>query len=183
MSKKSTSKTSELKIPENVEVRIQGDNVIVKGPKGETGKKLADPKLGMQVKDGKFIITNKKISRSQKRVVNSFISHLKNLIRGATEGYVYKMKICSTHFPISASVESGEVVIKNFFGEKVPRKARILSGVQVTIDKDIITLEGTNKEDVGQTAANIEQICRITNRDRRIFQDGCWITHKAGKEI
>ena len=47
----------------------------------------------------------------------------------------------------------------------------------------MIIAKGANIEIVSSVASDIEQLTRITNRDRRIFQDGIYITHKAGKEI
>jgi large subunit ribosomal protein L6 len=61
-------------------------------------------------------------------------------------------------------------------GEKVPRIANILGDTKVEVNGQDIVLTGTNKEDVGQTCANIEQACRISKYDRRIFQDGIYKT-------
>ena len=61
--------------------------------------------------------------------------------------------------------------IKNFFGERKPRIAKILAEVKVTIHGDIIEVTGTDLEKVSQTSANIEQATRITNRDKRVFMD------------
>ena len=83
---------------------------------------------------------------------------------------------------MNVTVDSSNVMIKNFLGEKVPRKARILDGVKVQVQGDIILVNGLDKEKVGQTAATIEQTTRITNKDRRIFQDGCYIISKPGDE-
>jgi len=71
------------------------------------------------------------------------------------------------------------VVISNFLGEKIPRKANILKDVKVQLDNDILIVEGLDKEKTAQTAANIERATRITNRDRRVFQDGCYIISKG----
>ncbi|MFH0936330.1 MAG: 50S ribosomal protein L6 [Candidatus Woesearchaeota archaeon] len=84
---------------------------------------------------------------------------------------------------MNVSIKENNIIINNFLGEKIPRKAKILPNVKVDIQGDIIVLESNNKESAGQTAANIEQATRITNRDRRIFQDGIFITEKAGKSI
>jgi large subunit ribosomal protein L6 len=65
--------------------------------------------------------------------------------------------------------------VTNYFGERVPRRAQILDGVQVKIEnKTDIIVSGSDKELVGQTAANIERCTTVKNRDRRVFQDGIY---------
>ena len=55
-------------------------------------------------------------------------------------------------------------------------------GVEVKIAGTEIVVSAADIELAGITASKIENLCRITNRDRRIFQDGCYITQKAGKQ-
>jgi len=105
------------------------------------------------------------------------------MIKGVTEGIIYKLKICSSHFPMNVTVSTKEVSVKNFLGEKIPRIAKIIEGVTVKIDGTDLIVEGIDKEKVAQTAANIEQVCRITDKDRRKFMDGIFITSKDGKLI
>jgi len=105
------------------------------------------------------------------------------MIKSTTDGVVYKMKIVYSHFPMNVKVQGDKFVIDNFLGEKFPRKAAILKNVTVEVKGQDITLKGIDKDTVSQTAANIEQITRVINRDLRVFQDGIYITEKDGKPI
>ena len=79
---------------------------------------------------------------------------------------------------MSVKIENNFLIILNFLGEKIPRKAIILPDVKVSVNGDIIIVESSNLENAGQTAANIEIATKIRNRDRRIFQDGIYIIEK-----
>jgi large subunit ribosomal protein L6 len=172
-----------INIPEDVKIEISNNIFKVKGPKGELEKILIHPKIKFELKENILHLSVLKPSKREKTMIKTFKAHIKNMIQGSKENYIYKMKICSGHFPMNVSVKENNVVINNFLGEKIPRKAKIYNGVKIDIQGDIIVLKSNNKESVGQTAANIEQATRITNRDRRIFQDGIFITEKAGKPI
>ncbi len=174
-----------IEIPEGVTVTLDGFNVKVKGPKGEVEKNLFHPRVAIKSGNGKVNVDvkAKKKIKKDKMVTNTFASHINNLIKGATDGYEYKLKICSGHFPMTVTVSGAEVAVKNFLGEKVPRKAKIAGDVKIEVKGDEIIVTGRNKELVGQAAAKIEQLTRVVNRDRRIFQDGCYIVSKDGKAV
>lgn len=172
-----------IKIPENVQIVLEDSILKVKGPKGETTKRLLSPLVKLKKEDKEIILLTEKQTKKEKRIINTFRAHLKNLIQGVSKPFIYKLKICSSHFPITATVEKDEFIIKNFMGEKVPRKAKILPNVTVRIDGDVVIVESINKELAGQTASNIEQACKRPGFDSRVFADGIWIFHKAGKDI
>jgi large subunit ribosomal protein L6 len=109
----------------------------------------------------------------------TFASHIKNMCRGVTEGFSYRMKVVYSHFPIQLKVSGNRLEINNFLGEKHPRYARIEEGVKITLGNDEITLEGTSKESLGSTASNIEHATKIRYRDPRVFQDGIYLTERA----
>jgi large subunit ribosomal protein L6 len=173
----------EIEVPKEVEIKIEKGLVTAKGKKGECSKKLLNPKLSIEVKEGKVVVSAKKATKRQKTMMVTFAAHIANMIRGANEGHVYRLKICSGHFPMNVAVSGKEFVVKNFLGEKNPRTVKIKEGVDVKIEGDIIVVESCSKELAGQTAADIESSTRITNRDLRIFQDGIYITEKDGRPV
>ncbi len=175
--------TEKVAIPEGVTVEIVGPVIKVKGPKGENERALAHPKIKISKEENIVSLVCKKPTKREKTMIYSFASHIKNLLDGVKSEFTYKVKICSSHFPMSVSVEKDEVVIKNFFGEKIPRKSKIMPGVKVKVEGSIITITSVDKEKAGITASRIEQSTRITARDRRIFQDGCYMVEKAGNPV
>jgi len=105
------------------------------------------------------------------------------MITGVTKGFTYKLKIVFSHFPISVKVQGDKILIENFTGEKTPRIAKIVGTAKVTVKGDDVIVQGINIEDVGQTAANIEQATKIKKKDPRIFLDGIYIyERKEGME-
>ena len=160
----------EVEIPEGVEITIDGE-VIVRGNGNEIKKKLFFPTVENKREENNVVLEPKKFSKREKKIINTFQSHITNIIKGIQETYSYKVKVCSSHFPMNVAVEGNTLTVKNFLGEKVPRKAKIVKGVDVKVEGDVIAITSVNKEAAGQTAANFEKCTRITNRDRRIFQD------------
>jgi len=180
-------KTKELKqelgIPEGIEVSVEGNTVKAKGSKGENHKFFHYPKISMTKQGNKITFIAKTPTKREKRMMGTIRSHIRNLLKGVSEGFLYKLKICSGHFPMNIAVEKNHIIINNFLGEKTPRKAKILPDVDVKVQGDEITLEGIDKEAVSQSSANIELTTRISNKDKRIFQDGIWVSYKDGKQI
>ena len=171
----------EIVIPEGVNVSYSDRNFVAKGPKGEVSKKIFFPVLDIKIEENKVIVTAENAGKKEKKVIGTVASHIYNIIEGSNNGFIYKLKICSGHFPMNVSLSGDKLIVKNFLGEKVPRELILKKGPVVKVSDPIITVEGSDKELTSQVAADIEQLMRITNRDRRIFQDGIYITEKNGK--
>ncbi len=181
MEKKTHSTT--IQIPSGINFEVDKNTVIIKGSKGELKRSFLNPRIIISKVNNLVSIKceeNIKFSQSDKMYINTYRAHIINMFNGVSNGYSAKLKICAGHFPMNVSVDGTNFVIKNFLGEKVPRKISILNSVKVQVQGDEILVNGIDKEAVGQTAAKIEQLTRITNKDRRIFQDGCYIIQKPG---
>ncbi len=170
-------------IPEKIEVKFEKNILIIKGKNGEVTREFRYPGINIKINTNEISISSKKDKKNNKKIIGSFKAHIKNMFKGASEGHLYKLKVCAGHFPVNISVKNNELIVKNFLGEKVPRVLKLKQGVNVKIDGEIITVEGSNKELTAQTAADIELLSKVKNRDLRIFQDGIYIVHKDGKDL
>ena len=109
-------------------------------------------------------------------------AHLRNMVQGVSTGFLYEMKIVFAHFPMKVSVKGNIVHVANFLGEKTTRLANIHGNAKVIAKGDKVTIEGNNVEDVGQTAANLEQATVVKGRDIRVFQDGIYVVSKGAAQ-
>ena len=174
---------NEIEIPEGVEAEIQKNKLILKGKEGETFREFNLGEINFEKKDKKIILSCEKATKKEKRIINTSAAHIKNMIHGVQKKFEYKLKICSSHFPMNVKFEGNTAIIKNFIGEKVDRKVELPKNVEIKMEKEIITIRSIDKELSGQAAANLETATKIRGRDKRVFQDGIYIINKAGREI
>jgi large subunit ribosomal protein L6 len=170
-----------IEIPEGVNVTIDNTNVSVSGPLGQLKRDLRYPGITIKKSDSEIIVDTSIPRREQLAMLGTLESHLRNMLTGVSKGYEYKMKIVYSHFPIQLKPEGNKVLINNFLGEKKARKAIILGNTRVAIKGDQVIVNGINKEDVGQTVANIQQATKIRRYDPRVFQDGVYLVERSGR--
>ena len=179
------ARTAEIKeqitIPDGITVTLENDILTIKGEKGKLSRIFSHPKIDVKVTGNVVEIYSKDVRRREKALIGTFVAHINNMIKGITEGFEYKLKTVFSHFPIKTSVENNEFIIQNFLGERSARRAKILDGVTVEIQGEDITVQGSDKEKVGQTVANIERATLVKRRDARVFQDGVYRTSKGGR--
>ncbi len=171
----------ELEIPETVTVEKDHLDVTVDGPEGTVTRRLWYPDVTVEVENEQVVIESDDENAKTNATIGTFESHVKNAFHGVTEGWEYTMEVFYSHFPMQVRVDGDEVVIENFLGEKAPRRTTIHGETDVAVDDEVVTLSGPNKEDVGQTAADIEQLTKVSGKDTRVFQDGVYITKKPAK--
>ncbi|RQG91355.1 50S ribosomal protein L6 [Natrarchaeobius halalkaliphilus] len=171
----------ELEIPDNVTVETDHLDVTVDGPEGTVSRRLWYPDVTVDVEDDTLVIESDTDDAKTNATVGTFESHVQNAFHGVTEGWEYEMEVFYSHFPMQVRAEGTDVVIENFLGEKAPRRTTIHGDTDVSVDDEVVVLTGPNKEDVGQTAADIEQLTKVSGKDTRVFQDGVYITKKPAK--
>lgn len=160
-----------------VKVHIRSRVVTVEGPRGKLVKDLSHIAVtfGRPEKD---VISIELHHGARKGVatLRTVRTLINNLIIGVTRGFLYKMRYVYAHFPINVNIEKNaetggtDIEIRNFLGEKYVRRVTARPGVDIitsTNVKDELQLSGNSLEDVSQSAADIQQICRVRNKDIR----------------
>lgn len=171
-----------VKILDGIDCKLLGNVLQCSKGNSTLSKIFALNKASMSLEGGMIKITSSKANKKDIANVNSYVAHLNNMFRGLNERYVYEMEVSNVHFPMTVKVDKNNLIISNFLGEKVPRKAKIIPGVEVKIEGTKIIVSSADIEKAGQTAANIEKASTVTKKDRRVFQDGIFITKKPGVE-
>ena len=193
---------AQLEIPKDVTVEIDRFNVTISGPEGDVTRRLWYPDVTVSVGEIEVeradeeaddpnatytettegvVIESDVEKTKQTATIGTFASHIRNAFHGVSTGWEYSMEVFYSHFPMQVNTDGEDVVVQNFLGERAPRRTPIRGDTEVAVDGENITLSGPDKEDVGQTAADIEQLTRVTDKDTRVFQDGVYITDKPSR--
>ncbi len=168
-----------LNVPEGVQVSLSGSSVTVIGPKGTLTRDFAHTRMNILLSGNEITISSPQKGRRLAALVGTVAAHIKNMFKGVTTGHTYHMKVAYAHFPITVKVAGKQVMIENFMGERSKRVANIVGNVKVIVQGDEITLEGIDKEALGQTAANIHFATHVKKMDPRVFQDGVYVSGRA----
>ncbi|CAO3683294.1 unnamed protein product [Umbelopsis ramanniana] len=173
-----------LNIPEGVTISIKSRIVTVNGPRGELTKNLRH--LNMEIRfvgndKLKFVVYHG--NRKHVACIRTVRSLINNMIIGVTKGFEYKMRYVYAHFPINVIIDDDAkaVEIRNFLGQKVSFRVKMLEGVTVSSSssqKDELVLTGNDLEAVSQSAASIQQITSVKNKDIRKFLDGVYVSER-----
>ena len=176
----------EINLSEGVNASLSSDGLVtITGGRGSVSREFIHSKVIVQQSNsGGLIVSCDLPRRKEKAMCGTWAAHLRNMNKGVSEGFTYKMKAVYSHFPMTLKVDypNKRFVVNNYFGEKVPREANLPwpeSDVKVEVkNKTEVVVSGNDKEKVGQTSANIERCCTVKKRDRRVFQDGIYLVEK-----
>ncbi|THY20057.1 ribosomal protein L6 [Aureobasidium pullulans] len=172
-----------------VKVEIKTRHVTVTGPRGVLQKSLQHLAVCFSHPEKNIIdIEMHHGARKNVAALRTVRTIIYNMIVGVTKGYKYKMRYVYAHFPINVNLEKNnetgrmEVEIRNFLGEKLVRRVVMADGVEVEASKNVkdeLQLTGNDLEKVSQSAADIQQICRVRNKDIRKFLDGLYVSERG----
>jgi large subunit ribosomal protein L6 len=168
-------------IPDQVSVQVEGRTVKVKGPLGSLQEDLSHLPVSINVGDNKVRFETTWPRKREIGMLGTAAAHVRNMVKGVTQGYRYELRTVYAHFPVTVKVDEKAKVLKieNFTGEKTPRYAKIVEGVKVEVKGEDISVEGIDLKSVSQTAANIQDSTKIKKKDLRVFLDGIYVSGKG----
>ncbi len=167
-----------VEIPDGVDGTLDGRVVTIRGEKGALTRDFSHAPVNIQLEEKTVTVQASWPRKKETALVGTVCSHIKNMIKGVTTGFTFKMKIVFSHFPITVKIQGKAFIITNFTGERSPRTSKIMGDTKVTVKGDDVIIQGISLEDVSQTAANIQNSTKIRSKDPRVFLDGIYVYEK-----
>ncbi len=168
-----------IEMPEGVEVKIEDNMVTVKGPKGELQKEIR-PEIKVEIKDNEILVSPEKETKRTKAFWGLSRTLISNMIEGVTKGYEKKLEIQGVGY--KANLEGEDLVLQVGFSH--PTNIKKPEGIEFSVEKNIITVSGINKELVGQTAAKIRKVRKPEPyKGKGIRYLGEEVRRKPGKKV
>lgn len=166
-----------ISIPSGVTITVDSDVITVKGAKGElTVPHLSD--VTVSIEDGNAIVARKDDERIAKAQHGLQRALLNNAVVGVTEGFEKRLEVKGVGFRVATS--NNELDMSLGFSHPVKYKAP--AGISITNDKMVIIVNGIDKQQVGQVAAEIRAIKKPEPyKGKGIAYVGEQILRKAGK--
>ncbi|UZE93182.1 MAG: 50S ribosomal protein L6 [Candidatus Nealsonbacteria bacterium] len=168
-----------IEIPEGVEVKIDYKRVTIKGPRGELSREVR-PEIKVELKEGKIFVLPKSKTKNTKAFWGLTRALLNNMVKGVTEGYEKKLEIRGLGY--KANVEGDNLVLMVGFTHSV--KIKIPKEIKISVEKNIITISGIDKELVGLIAAKTRKVKPPEPyKGKGIRYVGEEVRRKAGKKV
>ncbi|MFH1968029.1 MAG: 50S ribosomal protein L6 [bacterium] len=170
-----------IEIPEGTKIEISEKEIKVSGPKGEL-KQAIHPEIKIENKDGKIFIkpSRKEFSKKGRGLWGLYRALVFNMIEGTSKGFEKKLEIEGVGF--KANVEGDNLVLNLGFSN--PVKIKKIEGVNFSVEKNVVTVSGIDKEKVGHMAALIRKQKKAEPyKGKGIKYQGEKIRRKEGKKV
>ena len=167
-----------LPVPAGVEVKIDGQSVEVKGPKGTLSLVVAEP-IAVALEESTVVVSrpnDERLARSLHGLTRTLIA---NNIQGVTEGFTKGLEIVGTGYRVAAKGNALEFAL----GYSHPITVEPPAGISFSVDGNTkITVHGIDKQAVGEVAANIRKLRKPEPyKGKGVRYAGEVVRRKAGK--
>jgi large subunit ribosomal protein L6 len=141
-------------IPQGVEVKVEGDTVTVKGPKGTLTQSFST-RMTIEQEDGKIIVKRPDDSIQNKMIHGTTRAIINNMVTGVTKGFEKTLTIQGVGY--EAAMKGKQLQLK--LGYALPVMVTPMEGVEVSCPDNVtIVVKGIDAQQVGQQAAMIRAL-------------------------
>jgi len=166
-----------LDIPKGVEVKVEGAQVQVKGPKGALAQKLL-PAVRVVVTDGKVETECPSPEREAQALQGTYNALIKNMFQGVTVGFEKELELVGVGY--RASMQGKKLQVQVGFSHPVEFDPP--EGVEFAVAANKIKIKGADRQQVGQVAAEIRAVREVEPyKGKGIKYTGEYVRRKAGK--
>ena len=165
-------------IPTGVDIKIDGQDVAVKGPKGELTLSVKSP-IQVAIEDGQLLVTRPDDERESRSLHGLTRTLIANQIVGVTDGYTKGLEVVGTGYRVTAKGNSVEFALGYSHSITVDPPA----GISFTVEgNNKLTVSGIDKQAVGEVAANIRKLRKPEPyKGKGVRYAGEVVRRKAGK--
>jgi large subunit ribosomal protein L6 len=143
----------QIKIPEKTEVTVSDGIVSVKGPLGGLSR-VFKPEIKIKVEDGKIVLTPVKDDIGTRALWGTYASHISNMVTGVNK--VFEKKLIVEGIGFRSEISGDNLTLSVGFSH--PVKIAIPKNLKASVEKNIISISGSDKEAVGQFAASVRAV-------------------------
>ena len=170
--------SQKIAIPDGVQVAFQEGVLTVKGPKGELSRPVRN-EIRFHIEDGEITAEKVAETRLAGQLWGTYASHAKNMIIGVTEGYKKELEVRGIGY--RTEMKGNTLVLHVGFSH--PIEFAVPEGLQVGVQDVTITVEGADKEEVGQFAAKVRRVKKPDPyKDKGVRYVGEVVRRKQGKK-
>ncbi len=142
-----------ISIPDGVKIVVGDKSIKVTGAKGILERKLSK-KVSLEVKEGQVFVLAKGKDKRFKAMHGTTRAHIANMVHGVSEGWSKTLELVGAGYRAEVAGDTLTLTV----GYSHPVKIKALAGVTFKFEKGEITVEGADKQDVGQMAAVIRKV-------------------------
>ncbi|MCS4277622.1 large subunit ribosomal protein L6 [Mycetocola sp. BIGb0189] len=167
-----------IQIPAGVTVAVDGQNVAVKGPKGELSLVVANP-IEVALEENQVLVTRPNDERDSRSLHGLTRTLINNQIIGVTDGYTKGLEVVGTGYRVALKGANLEFAL----GFSHPVVVEPPAGITFSVEgNNKVTVAGIDKQAVGEVAANIRKIRKPEPyKGKGVRYAGEIVRRKAGK--
>ena len=140
-------------IPDGVEVKLDGKNLSVKGPKGQLSRELPVG-IELQIDKTQIIVSTTGKDKASRSLWGTMRMHVYNMVQGVSLGFTKQLQIEGIGY--RANLEGENLVLQ--VGYSHPVKIMVEKDIKFTVEKNIVTISGIDKDQVCKIAAQAKRV-------------------------